>query len=319
MDDRIVGILGGGQLGRMLTEAAHRLNIQVAVLDAEGAPAKQINGQKPQITGSFADPKAIRQLAEECDILTVEIEHVDTDTLEEIANGTELREDWRRVRRRRKVEVQPSWRTIRVIQDKYRQKEHLIEQGVKTAESLPLESNTSEEAETAGKRLGYPFMLKARTDAYDGRGNCAVHTPGDIGAALHSLGQRPLYAEEWANFKCELAVMVVKIVSAADPGSWQRSTLAYPVVETIHEDSICKLVYAPARGIAGKLSTMAQDLARRAVAGLWGTGVFGVEMFLLDDENLLINEMAPRPHNSGESFSFAISTVPLVLGMGKRC
>ncbi len=317
MDDRIVGILGGGQLGRMLTEAAHRLNIQVAVLDAEGAPAKQINGQKPQITGSFADPKAIRQLAEECDILTVEIEHVDTDTLEEIANGTELREDWRRVRRR-KVEVQPSWRTIRVIQDKYRQKEHLIEQGVKTAESLPLESNTSEEAEKAGKSLGYPFMLKARTDAYDGRGNYAVHTPGDIGAAIHSLGQRPLYAEKWANFKSELAVMVVKIESAADPGSWQRSTLAYPVVETIHEDSICKLVYAPARGIAGKLSTKAQDLARRAVAGLWGTGVFGVEMFLLDNENLLINEMAPRPHNSGESRSPLLSLLSrLCWGWGR--
>lgn len=319
MDDRIVGILGGGQLGRMLTEAAHRLNIQIAVLDAEGAPAKQINGQQPQVNGSFADPKAIRRLAEECDILTVEIEHVDTDTLEEIANGTELREDWRRVRRR-KVEVQPSWRTIRVIQDKYRQKEHLIEQGVRTAESLPLESNTSEEIEKVGKRLGYPFMLKARTDAYDGRGNYAVHAPGDIGAALHSLGDRPLYAEKWANFESELAVMVVKTESAADSNSWQRSTLAYPVVETIHEDSICKLVYAPARGIAGKLATKAQDLARRAVAGLWGTGVFGVEMFLLGDDDLLINEMAPRPHNSGESaLSFAVLTFPVVLGMGKRC
>lgn len=298
MDDRIVGVLGGGQLGRMLTEAAHRLNIQIAVLDAEGAPAKQINGREPHVDGSFADPKAIRRLAEICDILTVEIEHVDTDTLEEIANGTELREDWRRVSSR-KVEVQPSWRTIRVIQDKYRQKEHLIEQGVKTAESLSLKSNTPDEVADVGKKLGYPFMLKARTDAYDGRGNYAVHAPGDIGAAIHTLGDRPLYAEKWANFKSELAAMVVKTESAADSNSWQKSTLAYPVVETIHEDSICKLVYAPARGIAGKLSTKAQDLARRAVAGFWGTGVFGVEMFLLDDDNLLINEIAPRPHNSG--------------------
>ena len=298
MDDRIVGILGGGQLGRMLTEAAHRLNIQIAVLDAENTPAKQINGLQPQINGSFADPKAIRQLAQECDLLTVEIEHVDTDTLEEIANGTELRDDWRRVRRR-KVEVQPSWRTIRIIQDKYRQKEHLIEQGVRTAESLPLESNTQEEVANIGRRLGYPFMLKARTDAYDGRGNYAVHSPGDIGAALQSLGDRPLYAEKWADFKAELAAMVVKTANAADSESWQESTLAYPVVETVHEDSICKLVYAPARGIVGKLATKAQDLARRAVAGFWGTGVFGVEMFLLEDDNILVNEIAPRPHNSG--------------------
>jgi len=298
MDDRIVGILGGGQLGRMLTEAAHRLNIQVAILDAEDAPAKQINGRQPHVNGSFADPKAIRQLAQECDILTIEIEHVDTEVLEEIATGTELRDDWRRVRRR-KVEVQPSWRTIRVIQDKYHQKEHFIRRGVNTAESLPLESNTKEEVASIGERLGYPFMLKARTDAYDGRGNYSVHSTTDIGTALQTLGDRPLYAEKWANFRAELAAMVVKTTNSADSNSWQKSTLAYPMVETIHEDSICKLVYVPARGIAGKVVAQAQDLARQAVAGFLGTGVFGVEMFLLEDDNLLINEIAPRPHNSG--------------------
>lgn len=298
MDDRIVGILGGGQLGRMLTEAAHRLDIQVAVLDAENAPAKQINARHPHVNGSFADPKAIRQLAQECDILTVEIEHVDTDVLEELATGTELRDDWRRVRRR-KIEVQPSWQTIRVIQDKFHQKEHFIRHGVATAESTALESTTKEEVARAGELLGYPFMLKARTDAYDGRGNFPVHSPGDISAALKALGDRSLYAEKWANFRAELAAMVVKTTDAADPNSWQASTLAYPVVETVHEDSICKLVYAPARAIAGKVAAQAQDLARRAVAGFWGTGVFGVEMFLLDDDNLLLNEMAPRPHNSG--------------------
>ncbi len=298
MDDRVVGILGGGQLGRMLTEAAHRLNIQVVVLDAENAPAKQINGRQPQVNGSFTDPWAIRRLAEQCDIMTVEIEHVNTVTLEEIANGSELGEDRRRVRER-KVEVQPSWRTIRVIQDKFQQKEHLIMQGVRSAESLPLESNTEEIAMKVGKWLGYPFMLKARTNAYDGRGNYAVHSIDDIGAALQALGDRPLYGEKWANFKAELAVMVVKIGHPAQPELWQNTTLAYPVVETVHEDNICKLVYAPARGIAGKVAAKAQDLARRSVAGFWGTGVFGVEMFILEDDTLLVNEIAPRPHNSG--------------------
>ena len=108
MDKRVVGILGGGQLGRMITEAAHLLNIQVAVLDVGNGPAKKINVSPNHVNGSFKDSEAIRKFAEKCDVLTVEIEHVNVDGLKDLD-----------------VAVQPGWRTIEIIQDKYIQKQHL--------------------------------------------------------------------------------------------------------------------------------------------------------------------------------------------------
>ena len=278
--DKRIGVLGGGQLGRMLTEAANRLNIAIVSLDSKDSPAKQINAQPNHVIGSFTDPKAIRQLAQDCDILTVEIEHVDTDVLEDLAEGIEIRDDWK-LAPSKKIIVQPSWRTIRVIQDKYTQKEHLIDHGIETAKSMALEDCTSHELEQIATKIGYPLMLKSRTEAYDGRGNFPVKCASDIPKALSTLKDRPLYAEQWANFKSELAVMVVKIEDA-DTTKWHQATLAYPVVETVHEDSICKLVYAPARNVSISVTQRAQELARRAVAGFWGKGVFGVEMFLLE-------------------------------------
>ncbi|MCJ1474095.1 phosphoribosylaminoimidazole carboxylase ade2 [Lambiella insularis] len=305
--DKVLGVLGGGQLGRMLMEAANRLGISVIILDAEGAPAKQISAHADHVNGSFADAKAIRELAGKCDVLTIEIEHVDTDVLEDLADGTETTADWRLVRGT-KVDVQPNWRTIRVIQDKYTQKEHLISHGISTAKSVALEIGTFEEVVEIGKELGYPMMLKSRTEAYDGRGNHPIKSPDGIHKALSSLADRPLYAEQWANFEMELAVMVIKVDDCASSDSWEATTLAYPVVETVHEDSICKLVYAPARNVPEDIMRKAQDLARRAVAGLWGKGVFGVEMFLLAGGDILINEIAPRPHNSGH---YTIEACPI--------
>ncbi|KAI9844728.1 MAG: phosphoribosylaminoimidazole carboxylase ade2 [Thelocarpon superellum] len=324
MDPRTVGILGGGQLGRMLLEAAHRLNINVLVLDGEHAPAKQINGPHGHVTGSFTDPTSIRALAARCDLLTVEIEHVNTQVLEEIAEqGVEVAEQGQAPRRR--VVVQPSWRTLRVIQDKYRQKEHLQSRDIQTAESWPLPSNDLDVLAQVVQQSGLPCMLKSRTQAYDGRGNYPIKQMDDLPRALKALGARPLYVERWAHFQAELAVMVVKIqdtAAEAHTDTWKESTLAYPTAETIHERSICKLVYAPARGLSARVASHAQRLARRAVAGFSGCGVFGVEMFLLDDgeltntagqgsatwiraaneimsDTLLVNEIAPRPHNSG--------------------
>ena len=279
--DKTVGVLGGGQLGRMLTEAANRLNIQIVTLDAEGSPAKQINAQTNHVIGSFTNSNAIRRLARECDILTVETEHVNTDVLEELTEGTETRDDWRLVRST-KVEVQPSWRTIRVIQDKFHQKEHLVKLGINTAKFRDLENSDPAELKQIARELGYPLMLKSRTGAYDGRGNYPVKRETDVPKALAALRDLPLYAEQWSDFKAELAVMVVKVEEDVTE-QWQEATLAYPVVETVHEDSICKSVYAPARHVLPSVMEKAQNLAQRAVAGFWGKGVFGVEMFLLQD------------------------------------
>ncbi|OAL43890.1 Phosphoribosylaminoimidazole carboxylase [Pyrenochaeta sp. DS3sAY3a] len=284
VDTRKVGVLGGGQLGRMLIEAANRLNVQVNVLDVGASPAKQISAHDGHIEGSFKDSAAVKQLAQSSDVVTVEIEHVDTQMLEEVAST---------------VVVEPSWKTLRTIKDKYAQKQYLKEHGVDVADSIDLEGKGVEGLKEVGVSYGYPFMLKSKTEAYDGRGNFAVKTSADIDAAFEALGKRPLYAERWANFKMELAVMVVKT---------KDGVLTFPTVETVHEDSICKLTYAPPRNVSPATSQRAQDLAKKAIGAFEGKGVFGVEMFLLEDDSLLINEIAPRPHNSGH---YTIEACPI--------
>lgn len=266
--NRTIGILGGGQLGQMLTEAAHKLEIRVVTLDRERCPAMKINASVEHIHGSFADPDAIRCLAERCDILTMETEHVNVSALKSLPAH---------------VEIQPSWQTIEIIQDKYNQKLHLVRNNIGVAESLAIAISEINEVQKVIDALGgYPCMLKSRTEAYDGKGNYPVKAASNIPDALAKLKGRPLYAERWAHFKSELAVMVVKIGDGSTE-QWQQMTLAYPVVETVHEDSICKLVYAPARNVSPTVMLRAQELARRAVATFPGKGVFGVEMFLLED------------------------------------
>ena len=150
-----VGVLGGGQLGRMLVEAANRLNVQVNVLDGHNTPAKQISAHDDHVTGSFTDRASLRKLAESCQILTTEIEHVDTYALEELAST---------------IRVEPNWKTIRIIQDKFQQKEHLSRFHIPMADHRELRHNSVEELAAAGEELGYPLMLKSKTQAYDGRG-----------------------------------------------------------------------------------------------------------------------------------------------------
>jgi phosphoribosylaminoimidazole carboxylase len=275
----------------MLVEAANNRHIAIAVLDNNNSPAKQVNGTNPGVDGSFSDPQAIRKLAQKCDILTVEIEHVNTHVLEILereaqAQGTQF-------------DVQPSWQAIRTIQDKFLQKVTLLEGNVDGTESIQIPHSSLEGLQKAGDSLGFPFMLKSRTGAYDGKGNHPIKSMKDFEAALKALKNRPLYAEKWVDFTKELAVMVVKTKEVAGTNDWDSSTLSYPTVETVHEDSICKLVYAPARGISAETNQNAQQLARRAVASFKGKGIFGVEMFLLKDNRILVNEIAPRPHNSG--------------------
>lgn len=269
----------------MFVESANRLNVQVSILDAENSPAKQISAHSKHLVGSFKDPDSIRKLAKDCDVLTVEIEHVDVDVLEEVSKT---------------VRVEPHPSTLRIIKDKYLQKQHLKKHSVATADCLEVPHLDSEsDLERVASQWGYPSMLKSKTEAYDGRGNYPLRSEKDIPEAFKALGGRPLYLEKWADFSAELAVMVVNS---------KDETLTFPTVETVHEDSICKLVYAPARDVPRKALDGAQELARRAIATFRGKGVFGVELFLLKDGKLLVNEIAPRPHNSGH---YTIEACPI--------
>ncbi|KAG7716791.1 hypothetical protein KL949_003290 [Ogataea haglerorum] len=277
MDSKVVGILGGGQLGRMMVEAASRLNIKTVILEnGADSPAKQINSSAEHIDGSFNDEAAIRRLAEKCDVLTVEIEHVDVDALKKVQEQTSVR-------------IYPSPETIALIKDKYLQKEHLIKNQIAVADSTAVES-TAAALQSVGQKYGYPYMLKSRTLAYDGRGNFVVEDVSKIPEALEALKDRPLYAEKWAPFTKELAVMVVRGLGG--------DVHAFPTVETIHKNNICHTVFAPAR-VTDTIQKRAQLLAEKAVSAFTGAGIFGIEMFLLPNDELLINEIAPRPHNSG--------------------
>ncbi|KAF2973003.1 hypothetical protein GQX73_g519 [Xylaria multiplex] len=292
----VIGLLG--QLGRMLCQAAAPRGITVAILDAEDCPAKQINHNNLNVTGSFKDPEKIKALAARCDVLTVEIEHVNCDVLEEIATaGVEVPSPDGNGTIMKRVPVHPSYKTIRLIQDKFEQKEYFAKNGLPVAPQMAIESGDARIAsiEQAAKRFGFPFMLKGAKGSYDGRGNFTVRTPDDFETAATQMGDQPLYAEKFVPFQMELAVMVMR--TEDDEGNLKK-VYPYPVVETIHEDSICTKVFFPPRNVAEGIVQKAQKVACDVVGRLWGRGVFAVEMFLVGDE-ILVNEVAPRPHNSG--------------------
>ncbi|KAL1855235.1 hypothetical protein VTK73DRAFT_8616 [Phialemonium thermophilum] len=302
----LVGLLGGGQLGRMLCEAAAPLDIQIAILDAENAPAKQINSNKRHATGSFKDPAKIKELAAHCDVLTVEIEHIDTAVLEEIdAHGVEVSAA-DGTKTAKKVAIHPSWKTLRLIQDKYEQKEYLREQGIPVAEQMALGSGDAMLASLreASAKFGFPWMLKSRKDSYDGRGNLKISSEADLENASAEFGNLSCYAEKWVPFDLELSVMVIR---TEDDSGRTRRVIPYPTVETIHEDNICSKVFMPPRGVPAGVCTQAQQVACSVVEKLWGRGVFAVEMFLTKDGKVMVNEIAPRPHNSGH---LSIEAVP---------
>ncbi|KAL7916642.1 hypothetical protein GGI35DRAFT_47793 [Trichoderma velutinum] len=289
----VIGLLGGGQLGRMLCQAAAPLDVEIAILDAENAPAKQINHNSHNINGSYKDAEKIRELASHCSVLSVETEHVDTTVLEEIATTT-------------KVAVCPSWKTLRLIQDKYEQKTYFAGQGIPVAESVAIEGSGDAmlaSLKAVSAKFGYPWMLKSRKDSYDGRGNLKISNEADLERAVAEFGNFSCYAEKFVPFQCELSVLVIR--TEDDEGRTKR-LLPYPAVETVHEDNICSRVYLPPRTTPAAACERAQQVGSDVVGKLWGRGIFAVEMFVTQDNQILVNEIAPRPHNSGHLFIEAV-------------
>ncbi|CAN6835215.1 unnamed protein product [Brassica oleracea] len=271
----IVGVLGGGQLGRMLCQAASQMAIKVMILD----PSRNCSASSLSychMVDSFDDKATVEAFAKRCGVLTVEIEHVDVETLEKLE--------------KQGVDCQPKASTIRIIQDKYMQKVHFSQHGIPLPEFM--EIGDIEEAERAGELFGYPLMIKSKRLAYDGRGNAVANSQDGLSSAVTALGGfgRGLYVEKWAPFVKELAVIVAR--------GKDGSMLCYPVVETVHRDNICHIVKAPA-DVPWKINKLATDVAQKAVGSLEGAGVFAVELFLTEDGQILLNEVAPRPHNSG--------------------
>lgn len=271
--EQVIGIVGGGQLGRMLTLAALPLGFKVVVVNpSAGSPAAQVGAD--EIVADLYDAAALRELAQRADFITVEIEHLDADILEELA-ATD-------------TPVNPAPATIRLIQDKFAQKQFLSEAGVPVAPFM--DTPDAAAAAKAFEKFGGRMLLKTRLGAYDGRGNLVMKSKADIGKAFEKFGGRPLYAEQLVKFDKELAVMVTRGMDA--------QVAAYPVVETIHARNICLEVIAPAP-ITTEQYKKAQKIALKVAGLLEGAGTFGIELFLTKEGKILVNEIAPRVHNSG--------------------
>ena len=271
----MLGIVGGGQLARMLAQAASTLGVATRVLERSAdVPAASVTAAVR--TGDWDDPAALLALGREVDAVTLENEFVEADSLLALERAG--------------IPLWPGTETIRAIQDKFRQREVLRSAGLPVPQFAAVEG--PDEIREWGTRLGWPLMLKARRNGYDGKGNCTVRGPDEVDAAWRHLGsgRRLLLVEQFCHFRKELAVMVCR-------GRDGRMAV-YPVVETIQRDHICHVVKAPA-GVSDSLARRAAALARQAVRAFDGVGCLGVELFLTRDDRLVVNELAPRVHNSG--------------------
>ncbi len=270
---KILGIIGGGQLGMMLTEAAKNMaKIEdVIVLDpTKNCPAVQAGAKL--IQADFKDEQAIEELAKHCDIITYEIESGNSEVLKKMQKNTV---------------INPSPDTLKIIQDKLAQKTILHQNGIRVADFHQVSSVAS--LHDSIQEFGYPVLLKARRDAYDGRGNYKIDSKDQIQTAYNYFKGKPLMVERFVPFSME-----VSVIAARNTGG---EIATYPLVENMHEENILRTTIAPAR-VSEDIAKKAQQLAEKTMNVLHGAGVFGIEMFVAHDE-LLINEIAPRVHNSG--------------------
>jgi 5-(carboxyamino)imidazole ribonucleotide synthase len=273
-----IGIVGGGQLGKMLAMDAKRLGLKVNILDPSyDCPASSIADE--HIVAGFNDRQGIMRLAEMSHVLTYEIELVDADVLKELEDkGYKVRH--------------PSY-VVKVTQDKYMQKFILSKHGIPTARFMLIDGNLSDVSS-----LGYPLVIKVRKGGYDGRGNIVIRSKEDLESLrlkefirrYSSKDNIGFYAEEYVNFVKEISVIVAR--------AYDGSSVAYPVAENIHDDGILDTSIVPAR-IDEHTYNKAREIARDVIDAFNGIGVFGVEMFLTSDGSIMVNEIAPRVHNSG--------------------
>ena len=272
---KTLGIIGGGQLGMMLTEAAKNMSDHISdtiVLDpTKNCPASRVGAK--QIIADFKDKNAIVELSLQSDIITYEIESGDSKVLESLHG---------------EVSINPSPDTLRIIQDKYLQKQFLRQNDIPVADFDTIES--VQDLEKKINDFQYPALLKARRDAYDGRGNFKIESHSQIETAYKQFSGRPMMIEKFVDFKMEVSVIAARNIHG------QIAT--YPLVENIHKDNILEFTIAPAR-VDAKIAAEADRIAKKTMDVFHGAGVFGIEMFVTKDDKVLINEIAPRVHNSG--------------------
>ncbi|NQZ84173.1 MAG: 5-(carboxyamino)imidazole ribonucleotide synthase [Nanoarchaeales archaeon] len=280
----IIGIIGGGQLCRMMGQEIERknLNHEIIALDpTPNCPATPFI--KEQIIGDYKDENKIRELAKKVDVLTFEIELANAEVLKEIENYG--------------VVVCPSPESLYTIQDKFRQKIFLKKNGLPVPDFVQIKSR--EDLVNGLNQFGYPALLKATQDSYDGRGNYVIKSEEDIDIGLKLFENRPLMLDRFINFKKEISIIAARDLNG--------NIKTYDACENIHKDNILDITIAPAK-ISDEISKKADDVATKVMSVFNGAGVFGIELFVTEDDNILINEIAPRVHNSGHHTIDACNT-----------
>jgi 5-(carboxyamino)imidazole ribonucleotide synthase len=269
-----IGVLGGGQLGRMLALEARRLGYRTRVLDpAADSPAAQV--AEEAITGALDDVDVVRELARGADVVTLEWENADLKAAQSIEELRPLR---------------PASGVLETAQHRLREKEAARAIGLATAEYRPVSSAT--ELSAALREVGVPAVLKTCRGGYDGRGQIRIERAVDADAALEQLLglESELILERWVAFRREISV-----ITARTPAG---DMISYPVGENRHREGILESTCVPAR-IAAGVARQAQQTAEALAESLGVVGLLAVEMFVDADGRLLVNEIAPRPHNSG--------------------
>jgi 5-(carboxyamino)imidazole ribonucleotide synthase len=267
-----IGLVGGGQLGRMSAMAAARLGYRCHILTREvDSPAAQVS--HAVTISDYRDPVSLRAFAAAVDVISFEFENISAEGLDLLAS---LRP------------VRPAPSVLRISQDRIAEKTFLNQAGAATAPWAAVGS--LQELEEAVRRLGLPAVLKTTRLGYDGKGQAMLRVPEDLGPAWERLQPKPLVLEGFVDFACEISVVAARGMDGA--------VAAFDAVENRHRDHILDVTLAPAR-IAPAVDEAAQAIAQRVAEALDLVGLLAVEMFLDSSGQVLVNEIAPRPHNSG--------------------
>jgi len=277
ISDKKIGIVGGGQLGKMMILEAKRLGFYVVVLDpSSDCPAHSICDL--HIVGAFDDEKGYMELANRVDVITYEFEHINTTVLEKLEKAGHT--------------VYPSVKALKAIQDKLTQKTALFDSHIPVPRFA--EVKTPGQIAQYGKEenFGYPLMLKAATGGYDGKGNVLVKSKEEIDEAIKVLGSgaKKLMVEEFIDFDKEISIIACRGIDG--------SKAIYPVAENTHINSILDTTVVPA-DINEAISKKASMIADNVMSVFEGVGTFCIEMFVSKNGEIYVNEVAPRPHNSG--------------------
>lgn len=271
-----LGVLGGGQLGRMFTQSAQRMGYHVAILEDEvDCPAGQVADlHLCPTTSDLATEKLVEQLSKQCAVITLEFENIATETVR-IAGRT--------------TRTHPSADFLEICQDRLREKSSLQQAGFPTTPFLPAASEA--EVLAAAESLEWPLVLKTVRSGYDGKGQAIVRSADEVAQAWKRLGSQGVIAEKWVDFDAEVSMITARNASG--------QIESYPLFENEHSNHILDVTRCPVSSHLKHLEQQAQEICSGIATNYGVIGLFCVEFFVTADGELMINEIAPRPHNSG--------------------